>query len=208
MIHIVQGQEPASRHLLQTMYADRKRLFVDLLGWDVPVVEGRYEIDRFDDDHAVYLIAADPDGEHMGSLRLLPSDRPHILGSIFPHLCPGGVPVGPEIFEITRLCLPARHRAHERLRIRNRLISAMVDYALDSGIRSLTGVVEAGFLAQVLAMGWRCSALTIIEATARTALGTFRLEIEPETPGLLAANSIYTAGTRVWAVRSLERAHG
>ena len=208
MIHIVQGQEPACRHLLQSMHADRKRLFVDLLGWDVPVIEGRHEIDRFDDDHATYLIAADMDGQHMGSLRLLPTQRPHILGSIFPHLCPEGVPVGPEIFEITRLCLPARHRAPERLRIRNRLISAMVDHALDSGIRTLTGVVEAGFLAQVLAMGWRCSTLTMVDATTRTGLGTFRVEIEPDTPGLLAANGIYTASARVSAVRSLESAHG
>lgn len=208
MIHIVEGQEPACHHLLKSMYADRKRLFVDLLGWGVPVVEGCYEIDRFDDDHSIYLIAVDRDGEHQGSLRLLPSNRPHILGSIFPHLCPKGVPVGPEIFEITRLCLPARHRASERLRIRNRLISAMVDHALDSGIRTLTGVVETGFLAQVLAMGWRCSAPTMIGATTRRALGAFRIEIEPETPRLLAANGIYTAGARVSAVRSLESAHG
>ena len=197
MIHIVEGQEPACGHLLQSMYADRKRLFVDLLGWDVPVVAGRFEIDQFDDEHAIYLIAADPDGQHMGSLRLLPSHRPHILGTIFPHLCPEGVPVGPEIFEITRLCLPVRHGTVERLRIRNRLISAMVDHALDSGIRTLTGVVEAGFLAQVLTMGWRCSTPTMIRATTRTALGSFRVEIEPDTPGLLAANGIYTTGAQV-----------
>ncbi len=47
MIHIVENHlEPRSRRLLETMFADRKRLFVDLFGWEVPVVDGRYEIDN------------------------------------------------------------------------------------------------------------------------------------------------------------------
>ena len=118
------------------------------------------------------------------------------------------MPVGPEIFEITRLCLPVRHGAAERLRIRNHLISAMVDHALDTGIRTLTGVVRTGFLAQILAMGWRCSALTTTGATTRSALSSFRVEIEPDTPDLLVAGGIYTASMRASAVRSLESAHG
>lgn len=208
MIHVIHGQDPTRRHLLDTMYADRKRLFVDRLGWDLPVVAGRFEIDQFDDAHCTYLIAVDGEGDHKGSLRLLPSSRPHILGSLFPDLCPGGVPVGPEILEITRLCLPIRHGAAERLRTRNQLISAMVDHALDTGVRTLTGVVQTGFLAQILAMGWRCSALTMVRATMRSALASFRIEIGPDTPSRLAANGIYTAGARVSVVRSLESAHG
>lgn len=208
MIYIVQGQDPACRHLLDTMYADRKRLFVDLLGWDVPVVVGRFEIDQFDDAHALYLIADDGDGGHSGSLRLLPSHRPHILGNLFPHLCPGGVPVGPAIFEITRLCLPVRNGAAKRLQIRNRLISAMVDHALDTGIRAFTGVVDTRFLAQILAMGWRCTALTAVDGATRSTLGGFHIEIAADTPRLLAPTGIYTAGTRAMATQIGQAAHG
>jgi LuxR family quorum-sensing system transcriptional regulator CciR len=46
------------------MFAARKSVFVDLLKWDVPVLEGRYEVDQFDDQHATYLIVP---GESHGS---------------------------------------------------------------------------------------------------------------------------------------------
>ena len=45
--------------MLRSMFEARKSVFVDLLKWDVPVLDGRYEIDQFDDGHATYLIVAD-----------------------------------------------------------------------------------------------------------------------------------------------------
>src|SRR3546814_5878244 len=88
---------------LETMFEDRKRLFVDLLGWDLSDQDARWEIDQFDDDDAVYLIALDQTGDHAGSLRLLPSNKPHILSELFPELCPAGVPTGPTTYEVTQI---------------------------------------------------------------------------------------------------------
>jgi acyl-homoserine lactone synthase len=176
------------------MFEDRKKLFVDVLGWSVPVVGGRFEQDRYDGGDAIYLIALDDRGDHAGSMRLLPTTSPHILSDLFPDLCAGVVPTGPAIFEITRLCLPTRHVAAARLDIRNRLISAMVDYALCNGIEGLTGVVEASFLLKVLAMGWNCRPLGSVQRKARQTLGAFQIDITPETPGLLALRGIYTHG--------------
>lgn len=196
MIHVVHGMhDPSQAQALESMFVDRKRLFVDLLGWDVPIVDGRFEIDRFDGTDAVYLIACGANGDHVGSMRLLSSVQPHLLDTLFAELCDGGVPRGPSIFEITRLCLPTRLGAAERLRIRNRLISAMVDHALDTGISVLTGVVDAGFRAQVLAMGWACAPLGPEREIGRRVLGAFRLEIDADTPVRLAANHIYAPGT-------------
>src|SRR3546814_9437698 len=85
MIHIVENHlEPRSRPLLEAMFADRKRLFVDLFGWDVPVVDGRLEIDQFDGPETVYIVCANAAGEHEASIRLMPTTRPHMLGEIFP----------------------------------------------------------------------------------------------------------------------------
>ncbi|WP_255327369.1 acyl-homoserine-lactone synthase [Novosphingobium sp. PP1Y] len=102
-------------------------------------------MDQFDSKRATYLIAGDHE-DHQGSLRLLPTNTAHILGDLFPSLCGEDVPRDPNIAEITRLCLPARLGAVERLRVRNGLISAMVHHALDTGIATLTGVVSASFL--------------------------------------------------------------
>jgi len=192
VIHILQGYSLTNARAA-AMFAERKRLFVDLLGWDVPVVDGCFEVDQFDGDDAVYLIAGDGD-EHMGSLRLLPTTGPHILGELFPQLCDHDVPRGPETFEITRLCLRPRLGAGGRLRARNHLISAMVDHALHAGISGLTGVVGWDFLEQVMAMGWRCQALGRPLRLGGTRLGAFRVEVDARTPERLAAKGIYVPG--------------
>ncbi len=176
------------------MLEDRKRLFVDLLGWNIAPADGRYEVDQFDGDRVAYLVAHDHDEPHLGSMRLLPSTGPHILADLFPDLCDGAIPRGPETYEITRLCLPARHGARRRLAIRHRLISAMVDHALATGITRMTGVVEASFLEQVLVMGWRAVPLGRPQRIGGALLGAFLIEIDRSTPERLAANGIYTVG--------------
>lgn len=194
MVHVVQNYSLGDRRMAG-MFADRKTLFVDTLDWDVPVTDGRYEIDGFDGAHATYLIATDEDGEHVGSMRLLPTTRPHILGELFSDLCDHGVPVGEGIFEITRLCLPCRLGAPRRLEIRHRLISAMVDHAFASGITALTGVVAWSFLEQVLVMGWECEPLGQPRQRDGTWLGAFRIDLDASTIAELTATRIYSPGT-------------
>src|SRR3546814_13308169 len=114
------------------MFEARKRVFVDLLGWDVPVLAGRFEVDQFDDVHARYLVLTDRQGSHLGPARLLDTRRPHILGALYPELCEEEVPSGTAIAEITSLCLYPRLRATERLIVRNQMVSSLVAHALVS----------------------------------------------------------------------------
>jgi acyl homoserine lactone synthase len=195
MIHILQGFSLKDRRMA-TMFADRKRLFVDLMRWSVPVVDEDYEIDQFDGAAAIYLIAIE-DGGHIGSMRLLPTDRPHMLDTVFPSLCAGRAPSGNAIAEITRLCLPSRLGAARRREVRDRLISAMVDHALTTGITTFTGVVGTSFLAQIMVMGWRCERLGDPAAHSGMSLGAFRIAIDPDTPRRLAATGIYREGAIV-----------
>src|SRR3546814_15307531 len=96
MIHIYRGYSLAD-NVGASMFRDRKQQFVDQLGWTVPVVAGQYEIDRYDGDDAHYLIAADADGGHAGSMRLLPTIRPHLLADHFERLCDTEIPCGPNV---------------------------------------------------------------------------------------------------------------
>ena len=188
-----QSREPANESLLQAMFETRKQVFVDLLKWDVPVLDGRYEIDQFDDEHAVYLIVADGAGQHLGSARLLPTSRPHILDSLFPSLCAGEPPRRSDCFEITRFCLGRNQNARERLQTRNLLVSGLARYALENGISTYTGVAELNWLQQILAFGWRCRPLGLPQVIGGRTLGALRIDIDPETPALLAANGIFDA---------------
>jgi N-acyl-L-homoserine lactone synthetase len=190
MIRVIKGFRPAEP-LLASMFLDRKRLFVDLLGWNVPVVDDRFEIDRFDHAHAVYIVAIDEDGGHEGSLRLLPTCLPHILDTLFAPLCAAGAPMGEDIFEITRLCLPSRLGAARRLEVRNRLISAMVDYAMSTGITRLTGVVEDRFRKDILAMGWLAEPIGPARRIDGGLLGAFAIHLAADTPARLRWTGIY-----------------
>jgi len=192
MLHIFgDGGDPAADAVLAAMFEARKRVFVDLLGWDVPVLAGRFEVDQFDDPHARYLVLTDADGAHLGSARLLDTTRPHILGELYPELCEDEVPSGPGIAEITRFCLDRRLRARERLMVRNQLVSALVDHALAAGIQRYTGVAEMGWLQQILSFGWICRPLGLPQTIDGTLLGALAIEIGPDTPSLLARAGIY-----------------
>jgi acyl-homoserine lactone synthase len=193
MIHIIDHKQAANRQsLLRSMFADRKRLFVDLFGWDVPVVDGQYEIDQFDNADTVYVIVADDDGGHVASIRLFPSTRPHMLGTLFPHLCPFGVPVDDATWESTRLCLPQRHGAGRRRELRNMLFSAMVDVALDRGIERYTGVVPDPFRKEVLSLGWQAEPLGPAVRIAGGPIGAFLIHVQPDTPQRLSWTGVYS----------------
>jgi len=82
MIQIFTGNAgPGAHALLDDLHRDRKRVFVDLLKWAVPVIDSAFGIDQSDTERAVYLIAAN-DVEHLGSFRLLPTDGLDVLGEL------------------------------------------------------------------------------------------------------------------------------
>ncbi|MCG7349862.1 acyl-homoserine-lactone synthase [Sphingomonas sp. ACRSK] len=200
MILTIENYRGSARRLaLETMFADRKTQFVDFFDWDVPVVDGRFEIDQFDTACAVYIVAIDEGGRHEASLRMLPSWRPHLLGEIFPHLCFAGVPVGATTWESTRLCLPSRHGAARRRELRNALISAMADFALARGIEHITGVIPEGFRREVLAMGWRAEPLGPAARIAGGPIGAFRVEVTSDIRERLAWTGTYVGALELAA---------
>src|SRR3546814_8713291 len=82
------------------MFAARKQVFIDLLKWDLPALDGRFEIDQFDTPDARYLILLDPDDlRHRASARLLPTSAPHLLGEYYAHLCTERAPSGAGAWE-------------------------------------------------------------------------------------------------------------
>ena len=180
-----------NRPVLQRMFRARKEVFADLLKWEVPIIGGKYEIDQFDDEKAIYIVVTDETGRHRASARLLATTRPHILGDLFPFLCHHAVPTGADTFEITRFCLDRRQNAKERRLARNRLISGLVEFAIGRAIRTYTGVAEIAWLQQVLAFGWKCRPLGEPRLINGSLVGALSIDIGVDTPGLLASNGIW-----------------
>lgn len=192
MVQLVTAQNRCSHQpLVERMFEDRKAVFVDLLKWDIPH-DGRLERDQFDDEYAEYLIVNDRDtGEHFASLRMLRTDRPHILGTLFAQLCDGQVPSGRDIREISRMCLSPRHRGPERLMARNLLASAMTEYALLTGIRAYTGVADMGWMSRVLSAGWRCEPLGMPRPMGGAMVGAMMIHIDVDTIRRLQVSGKY-----------------
>jgi len=157
---------------------------------EAPAGDGRYERDQYDDEHATYLVLADPGGRHLGSARLLRTDRAHILGSLYPELCAGEVPAGAAIREITRFCLDRRLSAIERRRVRDTLVTALADVALEEGIAAYSAIAELGWCRQILDFGWRCRELGPARRYGDALLAALRIDIDAETPALLRAAGV------------------
>ncbi|MBS0472976.1 MAG: GNAT family N-acetyltransferase [Proteobacteria bacterium] len=167
---------------LALMHEDRRRIFVESLKWDIPVVDGRFEKDQFDNDDAVYLLALDAKKEtHLGSVRLLPSSKPHLLGDVFPMLCDNGVPRGDDIWEITRLCTAPQLRGREAWLARSYLAVGMVELALLYGIGRYTCVAETSWLSSIMAVGWECEPLGLPQEINGESVGALIINITPAT---------------------------
>ena len=135
------------------MHRDRKAVFVDTLKWQVPVVDDEFEIDEYDTDDAVYLVATDEvDPVHLGSVRLVCTDGPHLLGDKFPFLVDGDVPTGPDVWEISRLCTTPGLTSAAALDIRMELVMALIEYALSNAIGRYTMMTHTAYLATLLAV--------------------------------------------------------
>jgi acyl-homoserine lactone synthase len=198
IVTVTSANRSAERHVLRTMFEARKRVFVDLLKWDVPVIAGRYELDQFDDIHATYLVVTDTARAHLASARLLDTRRPALLDSLYPGLCDKPPPRGPAVREITRFCLSRERAAPVRRIARDRLVTALVGHALDTGVTCFTGVAAPHWYRQIFAFGWTCRPLGPLRRIQGHTLGAFAISIDPDTPRRLQRAGVIQSALADW----------
>lgn len=106
MIRIITAANRESHSAeIAEMHTLRKKVFHDLLKWDVSV-KGDWEIDHYDAANPVYVLSYSPEGRLRGSLRLLPTLGPNMLDDTFPILL-GGEPEirSASVWESSRFCI-------------------------------------------------------------------------------------------------------
>ncbi len=141
--------------LWHSMLFDRKRVFVDVLGWELKLREGLYEIDEYDHADAVYVIVSDMAGKHIASQRLLPTTQPHLMRDHFRYLCMDDIPAGPEYYETTRVCIsPDISGSALRRQVSTYLGLGVVEFALIWGLKGLLSVSYYRLMQMVISMGW------------------------------------------------------
>lgn len=198
MVHIVTSANRASfMTTLDGMYRDRKRVFVDWLKWKIPVSNGVYEIDRFDDEDAIYLVESDSHGRHLASIRLLPTTKPHLFSEVFPQLCDGPVPSGPDVYELTRFCVSPEMVKSDGVRLMNLMWTSVVEFAVTHDIARYSCVTHMAFLSQILSAGWDAEPLGPPQIVDGGLVGAVLFKIWPET--LVESRRRYGYRTSVFA---------
>lgn len=157
------GQRWQFSRAMMEMHHHRKQIFVDRMGWDLPNRGSWLEVDEFDNDDAVYIMAVSEDGSgHLGSVRLLPTTAPHMLSTLFADLCPGGAPAGEKVWEISRLvATPDGADGRNVLRVHRLLAMGIVEFGRLNGIERFTLVAESSRLPALLSIGWRVLPLSL-----------------------------------------------
>lgn len=172
------------------MYAARKQVFIDALKWDLATTDGLYEIDEYDHENTVYLIVADAkSGSHLGSVRLLPTDGPHLLGDKFASLCADGVPRSADVYEITRLVTRPGLSRDEAKQVRQRLAVAVFEYALANDVKHFTMMTHMVFLSAVVALGWDCEPLGMPQVMDGVEVAALRIDVDAASLGRLRAHT-------------------
>ncbi|SCY04460.1 acyl-homoserine-lactone synthase [Microvirga guangxiensis] len=136
----------ANRHFyeesLEQFHRLRHQIFVEERGWSGLRQPDGLEVDAYDNQHAVYLLAIDA-GRLVGGQRLYPTLLPHMISEVFPHLAQLGVPQAADILEWTRYFVVKERRTG---RTDCRLLAAMQEFCLGEGITEVTAVVEMWWL--------------------------------------------------------------
>ena len=202
LLIIDQLNRTCEHQALRSMFEARKRVFIDLLKWDLPALAGRFELDQFDDVDATYLIVTDARGNHLASARLLLTTRPALLDTLFPRLVAGKVPHGDEVLEITRFCLSPGIGARQRRIGRDALLVGLAEFALANGIRTYTGVAELSWFRQIQTFGWDCGLLGEPVLHRGQALAALRIDIDGSTIAKLGGAGIFSSADPASAARA------
>ncbi|MCF4126496.1 acyl-homoserine-lactone synthase [Methylobacterium sp. SyP6R] len=147
---------------MEQAYRLRHQVFVTEMGWkDIERPDGR-EIDQFDDQHAVHMLATDR-GEVLGYQRMLPTTRPYLLTEVLPQLCDGPAPRGPHIWEWTRYCVKQGHRDRGRMLspIGSALLTGIVEWGLASGVDQIVIEMNPLWLLRLVQLHFRVTPLGI-----------------------------------------------
>jgi acyl-homoserine lactone synthase len=207
MIHVISA---ANRHLyedvLEQHFRIRHDIFVDERQWEALRKPDKREVDSYDNEDTIYLLALEG-REVVGGHRLYPTTKPAMLSEVFPHLAGvRGFPSDPFIWEWSRYFI-VRDRRDGELNLQ--LMAAVQEFCLAEGIMQISAIMEtwwlprfheAGFVVAPLGLpalienAWTMAALidissdTLRAISARTGLPSVLQRKGPHLEAVARAN--------------------
>ncbi|MDF0522564.1 acyl-homoserine-lactone synthase [Bradyrhizobium yuanmingense] len=152
MIHVISC---VNRHLyedvLEQHFRVRHEIFVEERKWEALRKPDGREVDSYDNEDAVYLLALE-NRRVLGGSRLYPTTRPTMMSEVFPHLAAvRGCPADPLVWEWSRFFV-TRERRDGAFNLQ--LMAAAQEFCLDQGIERLCLVMETWWLPRFHEIGF------------------------------------------------------
>jgi acyl-homoserine lactone synthase len=141
--------------LLDDYFRIRHDIYVGERKWtELARPDGR-EIDQFDTDDTVYLLALNH-GAIVAGMRMVPTHSPTLLSELFPQLAPSGAIHRSDVYELSRIfVVPKKRGEHGGPRYEAVIQAAAMEYGLSIGLSAFTIVLETWWLPRLLDQGWQ-----------------------------------------------------
>jgi N-acyl-L-homoserine lactone synthetase len=145
--------------LVDQLHRLRRRVFVERLKWSLPEGDGLHEIDQFDSADCLHLVVVDAGGRVRATSRVTPSLSPNLTCDVLAAEMGVTFPRGPDIAEVSRLCIDpdldedGRSAALLELRIAQVEVFARFGWKRTIGVayeRTLQAWIRSGMTVQVL----------------------------------------------------------
>ncbi|MEW7010026.1 acyl-homoserine-lactone synthase [Lentilitoribacter sp. EG35] len=168
MIKLIQGNEVKNHQdIMEQVWRLRHDVFVEEKKWGDLQKPDKREIDQYDNDDVLHMLAFDGD-QVVGYQRMLPTTKPYLLSDVYPQLCEGDLPRAPEIWEWTRYAVIKEHRARGRMlsSTANKLLSAIVEWGLETGVSTIIIEMNPLWLLRLVQLHFRVIPLGITHVLA------------------------------------------
>jgi N-acyl-L-homoserine lactone synthetase len=118
----------------------RYKMFVERQKWSVPNYR-EFEYDEFDTPAATYILTVDEQHRVLGTARLIPTTRPYMIESLWPHLVDAELPHCNSIWEASRFGCDHGLDASSRRNVVAQLILGCQEFGIAAGISRFLGVM-------------------------------------------------------------------
>jgi len=179
MIHVISA---VNRHLyedvLEQHFRVRHEIFVEERKWEALRKPDGREIDTYDNEDAVYLLALE-NRRVLGGSRLSPTTRPTMMSEVFPHLAAvRSCPSDPLVWEWSRFFV-SRERRDGAFNLQ--LMAAAQEFCLDQGIERLCLVMETWWLPRFHDIGFVVTPLGLPALVENSLTMAATIEIRQES---------------------------
>lgn len=148
MLHILKGKDHSENStMLNELFQLRYQIFVSQRRWSLPSI-GCFEIDEYDNEHAIYFIDTDERGVIQGSVRITPTNTNSLTADYFSHLIENGeMARAKNIYEATRYIIsPSKKCRKKNIAIKVNLLTALTQFCIDEDIHELQTIIDSGTL--------------------------------------------------------------